>query len=158
MNKVKFNKVVAQLPEELAADSPYYVRAGAGVDTYVTNSNGVIVPMPTNQNMTFYNSEGKIGALKCWVGETISDDKGVFTVDWSSAGFSQPPLHVSVTTYRTASAETDRTFCSMSEDYDKDGGTGYTLEGSVSVAVLVGGGKGTQASKNVKVTVMAWGV
>ena len=158
MNKVKFNKVVAQLPEELEPDSIYYVRAGAGVDVYVTNSSGVIVPMPTNQSITYYNSEGKIGALKCWVGETISDDKGVFNVDWSSAGFSQRPLHVSVTTYKTVTGGNDRTFCSMSEDYDKDGGIGYTMEGAASAAILVGGGAGTKAAKNVKVTVMAWGI
>lgn len=157
MNKVKFNKVVAQLPEELEADSIYYVRAGAGVDVYVTNSSGVIVPMPTNQSITYYNSEGKIGALKCWVGESISDDKGIFNVDWSSAGFSQPPFHVSVTTYKTASKETERSFCSMTGDYDENGGMGYTAEGKYSASAFVGV-EGTKAAENVKVTVMAWGV
>lgn len=48
MAQVKFHKFVAALPAELEANAIYYVRAGAGFDTYVTNSSGTVVAYPLN--------------------------------------------------------------------------------------------------------------
>ncbi|MBO6511011.1 MAG: hypothetical protein JJ979_21430 [Roseibium sp.] len=45
---VGFHKVVSALPGTLEADSVYYVRVGAGVDMYVTNSSGEIVAYGSN--------------------------------------------------------------------------------------------------------------
>jgi hypothetical protein len=42
------HKIVAALPETLAADSVYYVRVGAGFDLYVTNGAGQITAYPLN--------------------------------------------------------------------------------------------------------------
>ncbi len=48
MAVIKHHKVVAGLPETLEPDSVYYVRAGDGVDTYVTNGAGLIVAYKVN--------------------------------------------------------------------------------------------------------------
>lgn len=48
MALIKHHKVVSALPAQLETDSIYYVRAGTGVDIYVTNSAGVVVAYPTN--------------------------------------------------------------------------------------------------------------
>ncbi len=48
MAVVKQHKVVASLPDPLEADSIYYVRAGDGVDVYVTNGAGMVVAYPVN--------------------------------------------------------------------------------------------------------------
>ena len=48
MAVIKHHKVVAALPETLEPDSVYYVRAGDGVDTYVTNGAGLIVAYKVN--------------------------------------------------------------------------------------------------------------
>lgn len=48
MAEVLQHKVVASLPSSLEPDSVYYVKVGAAVDIYVTNSNGIVVAYPIN--------------------------------------------------------------------------------------------------------------
>ena len=48
MAQVKFHKYVAALPAQLEPNAIYYVRAGDGFDTYVTNGAGTIVAYPAN--------------------------------------------------------------------------------------------------------------
>lgn len=62
MAEVKQFKVVSALPGTLEANSIYYVRSGAGVDIYVTNSSGTIVAYRHNQ-----------GEAKPWTGAADYD-------------------------------------------------------------------------------------
>jgi len=48
MANFKPHKIVSSLPEELEANSVYYVRVGAGFDIYTTNSSGTIVAYALN--------------------------------------------------------------------------------------------------------------
>lgn len=48
MAAVLHHKLVSSLPGVLQANSVYYVRTGAGFDTYVTNDLGIVVAYPLN--------------------------------------------------------------------------------------------------------------
>ena len=73
------HKVVAELPGTLQADSVYFVRAGAGVDMYVTNSTPTIVAYRVNgpDNGVYYVAYGtdintarpNVPGMVIWYGE-----------------------------------------------------------------------------------------
>ncbi len=53
MANLREHKVVGSLPATLEPDSVYYVRVGAGLDVYVTNSTGTIVAVPLNTQISY---------------------------------------------------------------------------------------------------------
>lgn len=105
-----------------------------------------------------YNATGLVdpGLAKAWVGTVVSNGDGVFSVDWSSAGFSQV-FHVSATAYSGATAPEDHPQAVVGS-FDENGATGYTIRGRVVVAILVGGASTLRTAPNTTVTVFAWGI
>lgn len=105
-----------------------------------------------------YNSIGLVdpSMVKAWVGTVVSDDQGVFSVDWSSAGFSQV-FHVDASAYSGATAPEDHPHAVIGS-FDENGGTGYTVRGKVIVSILIGGSATLRTAPNTVVTVFAWGI
>lgn len=105
-----------------------------------------------------YNEAGLIdqGLVKSWVGTAVSNGGGVFSVDWSSAGFSQV-FHVHATAYSGATAPEDHPQAVIGS-FDKNGATGYTIRGRVIVSILIGGAPTLRTVPNTAVTVFAWGI
>lgn len=64
MATVLFHKIVSSLPNPLDANSIYYVRVGDGFDTYVTNSNGLIVSYETNEKLKIIDLLSRINTLE----------------------------------------------------------------------------------------------
>lgn len=105
-------------------------------------------------------------ALKTFIGTAVSNASGEFTINWSSAGFTAPPQHVTVTAYNTDGVVTNRVWATMKAKALQTAtqGQGYTLKGNN----LVGGysnlsvpnqtnNAGVVAAPFITVTVMAWG-
>ena len=105
-------------------------------------------------------------ALKTFIGTATSNASGEFTINWSSAGFTASPQHVTVTAYNTDGVVTGRVWATMKAKALQTAtqGQGYTLKGNN----LVGGysnlsvpnqtnNAGVVAAPSITVTVMAWG-
>lgn len=110
----------------------------------------------------FYNSLGAIPTsvkIKYFVAVVQSDSNGNFNVDWSAAGFTQPPVNVQVTAFANAVADPeDRAWATMTIGFDTQGGSGHTLQGRIIAAVLVGGGRTINPAPNIQVHVCAIGI
>lgn len=109
-----------------------------------------------------YNSSGLIGSetkIKQWVGTVVSDGSGDFTVNWSSAGFTQPPFNVMVTAFTpTTDTVVDRAWATMRLGFTNTQGQGYTLRGNTIITLLIGGAATIRTAPNVIVHVVALGV
>lgn len=117
------------------------------------------VPEP---QVEFYNAFGAIPTsvkVKHFVAVVQSDSNGNFNVDWSAAGFTQPPFNVQVTAFANAGADPeDRAWATMINNFDEQGGSGHTLQGRIIVSLILGGGRTVVAAPNIVVHVSAMGI
>lgn len=111
-------------------------------------------------SISLYNAQGRVAGInmRCWIGEATSDALGVFSVDWSSAKFSAPPINVIATAVAPAATNVfDRVTANLISPWTAKNGTGYTLRGA-SVSIVLGGTVVTQRiAPGTKVMVQAWG-
>ena len=110
----------------------------------------------------YYNSVGLIPEsvkIKQFFAVVQSDGDGNFNVDWSAAGFTQPPFNVQVTAFANPGADPeDRAWATMVNGFDTQGGSGHTLQGRIIVSIILGGGRTVEAAPNIPVHVSAMGV
>lgn len=120
-----------------------------------------VVEVPEPQ-VEYYNSSGLIPAsvkIKQFVAVVQSDGNGNFNVDWSAAGFTQPPFNVQVTAFANPGADPeDRAWATMISGFNAQGGAGHTLQGRIIVSIILGGGRTVVAAPNINVHVSAMGV
>lgn len=128
----------------------------------VTGNQQALGYLTPSHPIDLYNSNGLISKdvrIKQWVGVVQSDANGDFTVDWSAAGFTQPPFSVMVTAFSPVTGTVrDRAWATMRTGFTATQGQGYTLRGNLLVFVLGGGGETVRTAPNVPVHVVAWGV
>ena len=111
MSTIKFYKVIQALPTERKPNTVYLVRSGAGVDLRFTDSTGS-ADFGLN-TPKLYDSTGFLSnAPKIWVG-VVSAIKGFWTVDFSSAGFTSPPLVTATAEAETGEAAKQANFASV---------------------------------------------
>lgn len=109
------------------------------------------------KHVRLYTDKGRANSknTKIWVGEATSDSNGIFTLDWTAAGFTVPPLYVNTTAYlKDARNIYNRAWATMMS-CDELGGSGYALRGAQIVVFLGGGGPGTRTAPNTKITAIA---
>lgn len=116
----------------------------------------------TGHPIDLYNSSGLISKnirIKQFVAVVQSDANGDFTVDWSAAGFTQPPFSVMATALSPVTGTVrDRAWATMRTGFTATQGQGYTLRGRLIVSILVGGAETIITAPNVAVHVVAWGI
>ena len=111
MSTIQFYKVIQALPTERKPNSVYLVRSGAGVDLRFTDSTGS-ADFGLN-TPKLYDSTGFVSnAPKIWVG-VVSATSGFWTVDFSSAGFTAPPLVTATAEAATGEAAKEANFASV---------------------------------------------
>ena len=118
MAQVKFHKYVAALPAQLEPNAIYYVRAGDGFDTYVTNGAGTIVAYPANT---------KWDALK-----TPAIASGALTIDLGSPAGFRVTLNQNVTSLNFTNVPSGRVVVfTITWVQDATGGRKVTFPASV---------------------------
>ena len=136
--------------------------AGTNI-TLTTNAatDAITISSTPSHPIDLYNSLGLISKdirIKQFVALVQSDANGDFTVDWSAAGFTQPPFSVTATALGLpASLVRDRAWATMRSDITTTQGKGYTLRGALIVSILIGGTESIRTAPNVAVHVVAWG-
>ena len=153
MPTIQFYKVIQALPTERKPNSVYLVRSGAGVDLRFTDSTGS-ADFGLN-TPKLYDSTGFLSnAPKIWVG-VVSATNGFWTVDFSSAGFTLPPLVTATAEAATGNAAGNANFACV----ENAATTLTTAKGramnATSVGLLVG-----MANTNAtcKVNIIAIGI
>lgn len=153
MSTIQFYKVIQALPTERKPNSVYLVRSGAGVDLRFTDSTGS-ADFGLN-TPKLYGSTGFLSnAPKIWVG-VVSATKGFWTVDFSSAGFTLPPLVTATAEAITGENAGNANFASV----ENAATTNTTAKGramnSVSAGLLVGT---VNTNATCKVNIIAIGI
>lgn len=116
-------------------------------------------PHPQYPLAKFYNSSGEISAqVKIWTGTVTSDSNGDFTVNYSSAGFTSPPMVTVSALSTTTDTVRDKQWATLYGTPTTTSATGYTLRGMLIIAVLIGGAETIRDAGNVVVHVQAIGV
>lgn len=112
-----------------------------------------------DSGVKFFSSGGEISAqVKVWAGTVTSDGNGDFTVDYSSAGFTAPPI-VTVSALSTnTNTIRDKEWATLHGTPTATQALGYTLRGNLIIAILVGGAETIRDAGNVVVHVQAIGV
>ena len=115
-------------------------------------------PPPQSSNFAAYGSAGLLsGVTKVWRGEVTANGNGDFAVDYSSAGFTSPPI-VSVT---AESADTgtvrDRAWATLRGTPTATGCNGYALRGQLIVTILIGGAVTVRTAPGTVIHVTAIG-
>ena len=106
--------------------------------------------------LQWYGSSGPIAAtFKVWTGISVSDTNGEFTVDYSSAGFVNPP-QVYVSALQTEPSAQNRVWATLSGSVTNVQAVGYTLRGTA--LTLVGLGPTVRQAPNATVQIMAVGL
>lgn len=136
MSTIQFYKVIQALPTERKPNSVYLVRSGAGVDLRFTDSTGS-ADFGLN-TPKLYNSAGFLSnAPKIWVG-VVSATNGSWTVDFSSAGFTAPPLVTATAEAATGDLAGNANFASVENAaITKTTARGRAMN-ATSVGLLVG--------------------
>lgn len=111
------------------------------------------------KNVRAFNASGEVAAtIKIWTGTVTSDGNGDFTVDYSSAGFTAPPM-VTVSALSTnTDTVRDKEWATLRQTPTATSANGYTLKGRLIVTILLGGGETTADAGSVVVHVQAIGV
>ena len=153
MSTIQFYKVIQSLPAERKPNSVYIVRSGAGVDLRFTDSTGS-ADFGLN-TPKLYNSTGFLSnAPKIWVG-VVSATSGVWTVDFSSAGFTAPPLVTATAEAATGDAAINANYACV----ENAATTMTTAKGRASNSVSAGLLVGTvNTSATCKVNIIAIGI
>lgn len=100
-----------------------------------------------------FNAGGQAASPKIWYGTATSDVNGAFTVSYTSAGFTVPPV-VTVTAELSTGVVSDRAWATLDGAPTSSSATGYTLRG----VNLSGNGETIRIAPNTTVMVMAIGV
>lgn len=104
MSVIQFHKVIQTVPTIRKPNSVYLIRRGAGVDIRVTDSTGEADFGINTTPTTLYDSTGVISTTpKIWVG-VVTAASGEWTVNFSSAGFTAPPVVTATAEAITGSA------------------------------------------------------
>lgn len=153
MSTIQFYKVIQALPTERKPNSVYLVRSGAGVDLRFTDSTGS-ADFGLN-TPKLYDSTGFLSnAPKIWVG-VVSATSGFWTVDFSSAGFTSPPLVTATAEAATGEKAENANFASVENAATtKTTAKGRALN-SVSAGLLVGM---VNTNATCKVNIIAIGI
>lgn len=106
------------------------------------------------KNTRLYNSGGEVASpIKIWTGKVTTDGDGSLTVDYSSAGFSAPPV-VSLSAHSDSTNTTrDRAWSTLQGSPTATSARIYTIRGA-----LISGASSIRTAPNVKVDVMAVGI
>lgn len=116
-------------------------------------------PHPQYPLAKFYNSSGEISAqVKIWTGTVTSDGNGDFTVNYSSAGFTAPPMVTVAALSTNTDTVSDKAWATLRETPTATSANGYTLRGALIVTLLRGGGETVRDAGSVVVQVHAIGV
>lgn len=151
---------------QAAPDLPGFVktfwRAG---ELFGIESGGQEVKIgPSGAQVEYYNSEGLVPPttqIKAFFDIVQSNGSGDFTVNWSPAGFSLAPFHVSVTAFSPVTASVvDRVWATMRNDMTASQGSGYTLRGETTPGGLLftPATDTIRTAPNTVVHVLAYGV
>jgi hypothetical protein len=133
------------------------IKSGLKLDTVAD-----LAELSADPQVELYNTSGLIAQdqkIKCFFALVTSDGSGDFTVDWSAAGFTQPPFAVHVTALGSSTDTVqDRVWATMRNNISSTQGQGYTLRGNQLIFILGGGGPTTRTAPNTVVSVIAYGV
>lgn len=100
------------------------VTAGRGM-TVTQNTNDVSVG--STAFPLVYGSSGAITSPKIWYGTVVTDTNGEFTINYASAGFTQPPV-VTVTAALTTTTVADRAWATLGS-VTATSASGYAIRG-----------------------------
>lgn len=104
-----------------------------------------------------YTAQGLVpvtAKIKQFIGVVAADANGVFTVNWSAAGFVNPPFSVMATALSVNTGTVpNRVWATMISGFTNTQGQGYALRG----ADLGLGGATVRTAPNTVVHVIAWG-
>lgn len=115
-------------------------------------------PPPSSGDFRAFDSTGALTeATKVWRGRVTSNADGVFTVDYSSAGFTEAPMvEVSAESPGTDTVR-DRAWATLRGTPTTSSASGYTLRGDLIVTILLGGSSTVRTAPNTAVNVIAIG-
>jgi hypothetical protein len=100
-----------------------------------------------------FNAGGQVASPKIWYGTVTSDVNGVFTIDFSSAGFTVAPV-ITATAALATGVVSDRVWATLNGAPTTTSGGGYTLRG----VSLSGNGETVRIAPSTIVRVIAVGV
>lgn len=114
-------------------------------------------PPPAGDFRAFDSTGALTETTKVWRGRVTSDANGVFTIDYSSAGFTEAPrVEVSAESPNTDTIQ-DRAWATLRGTPTTSAASGYTLRGDNIVTILVGGSVTVRSAPNTAVNVIAIG-
>lgn len=115
-------------------------------------------PPPSSGDFRAFDSTGALTeATKVWRGRVTSNADGVFTVDYSTAGFTEAPrVQVSAESPNTGTIQ-DRAWATLRGTPTTSSASGYTLRGDLTVTILFGGSPTVRTAPNTAVNVIAIG-
>lgn len=115
-------------------------------------------PPPSSGDFRAFDSTGALTeTTKVWRGRVTSNGNGVFTIDYSSAGFTEAPrVEVSAESLDTDTVR-DRAWATLRGTPTASSASGYTLRGQLIVAIVVGGAFTVRTAPNTAVNVIAIG-
>lgn len=114
-------------------------------------------PPPAGDFRAFDSTGALTETTKIWRGLVTSDANGVFTIDYSSAGFTEPPrVEVSAESPDTGTVQ-DRAWATLRGTPTASSASGYTLRGQLIITILLGGAATTRTAPNTAVNVIAIG-
>lgn len=137
-----------------AAPQPLGATAAAGTSADASRADHVHA-----KNVRAFTASGEVAAtIKIWAGTVTSDGNGDFTVNYSSAGFTAPPM-VTVSALSTnTDTVRDKEWATLRQTPTATSANGYTLRGNLIIAILIGGAETVRDAGNVAVHVQAIGV
>lgn len=115
-------------------------------------------PPPSSGDFRAFDSTGALTeTTKVWRGRVTSDADGIFTIDYSSAGFTEAPrVEVAAESPDTGTVQ-DRSWATLRGTPTASSASGYTLRGERVVTILVGGSATVRTAPNTAVNVIAIG-
>lgn len=114
-------------------------------------------PPPAGDFRAFDSTGALTETTKVWRGRVTSDANGIFTIDYSSAGFTEAPrVEVSAESPDTGTIQ-DRAWATLRGTPTTSAASGYTLRGQLIGTISVGGEPTVRAAPNTAVNVIAIG-
>lgn len=115
-------------------------------------------PPPSSGDFRAFDSTGALTeTTKVWRGRVTSDADGVFTIDYSTAGFTEAPrVEVSAESTDTGTVQ-DRAWATLRGTPTASSASGYTLRGQLTVTIFIGGSVTVRTAPNTAVDVIAIG-
>lgn len=97
------------------------------------------------------------GPLRVWTGTATSNGDGNWSVNYTAAGFTAPPVVTATAVSPTTDTVQDRAWATLT-GVTATGASGYTIRGNLIVSLLIGGGVTTRTAGGTAVHVQAIGV